>query len=178
LRRSTLGVTVFWLLCAGALADQSLEHVASLVRSGDDRDALQSIAELPDSIRREERVRYLEGRLLLRVGQPCEAMPLLSGKLRELPDAMQNDARRRSGRAAARCGECEEARDILLGSSASDVKTTRGDRAVAAECALRTGDVETAAAELARLTRSRNGLPNRVSLLVQLSDCLLDARST
>jgi tetratricopeptide (TPR) repeat protein len=163
-------VVTCWLLCAAALADEALERVAAFVRAGDDQEALQAIESMPESTRKEDPVRYLEGRLLLDVGRPCDAMELLSANFRDLPDSMQEDARRRSGRAAARCGECEEARSILLGSASYDVQTTRADRAVAANCALQLGDVTTAASELSRLTRAKGGLPNRVALLVTLSD--------
>ena len=159
-----------WLLCAGALADEALDQVATFVRAGDSQKALQAIEAMPTATRSEDRVRYLEGRLMLERGRPCDAMELLSQRFRDLPDAMQADARRRSGRAAARCGDCDEAREILLGSASSEVKTTRADRAVAADCALRLGEIETAASELSRLTRAKGGLPNRVSLLATLSD--------
>ncbi len=58
---------------------------------------------------------------------------------------------------------------MLLGIESSDVTVTKKTRAVAAECAVQLGELETAAQELAALTRRKGDLPNRVRLLVQLS---------
>lgn len=159
-----------WLLCAGALADEALDRVASFVRASEPKNALSAIENLTKVTRSEDRVRYLEGRLLLQLGRPCDALDVLSSRFGDLPDSMREDARRRWGRAAARCGDCEEARAALLDTASSDARTTRADRAVAATCALRLGDTETAAAELSRLTRAKGGSANRVSLLAALSD--------
>ena len=91
-----------------------------------------------------------------------------------LPEAMREDSTRRWARAAARCGHCEEARPILLGADSTEVIVTRSDRAVAADCAVQMGELETAAEELAELTRRKGRLDNRVALLALLSDVYAD----
>jgi soluble lytic murein transglycosylase len=170
LRVFWLGVWVAWLACAWALAEGGLERVASLVRAGDAERALEEIASLPSERRDEDGVRYLQGRLLLEVGRPCDAMGRLAQTPSTLPESMREDSMRRWATAAARCGHCAEARPALLGVSSSDTTVTRHDRAIAADCAVQMGDLETAARELSDLTRRRAGTPNRLSLLVRLSD--------
>jgi soluble lytic murein transglycosylase len=172
--RFWLGASVVWLVCAWALGEEGLERVASLVRSGDDEEALGVIAALPDKTRDEDSLRYLRGRLLLAVGRPCDAMEALAQTPSTLPEAMRVDSMRRWARAAARCGHCEEARPVLLGADSSDITVTRRDRAVAADCAVQMGELEIAAEELARLTRRKGNLDNRVALLALLSDVYVD----
>ncbi len=159
-----------WLVCAWALAEDGLERVASLVRVGDDESALLAIDSLPDEVRSDDGVRYLKGRLLLATGRPCDAMEILAETPSTLPESMRNDAARRWAHAAARCGECEDARSVLLTAASSEIAVTRHDRAVAADCAVQIGELETAAEELAQLTRRNTGLHNRVALLALLSD--------
>lgn len=132
--------------------------------------ALQEIAELSPRLRDDDAVRYLRGRLLLEVGRPCDAMESLVRTSSTLPEPMHDDSIRRWARAASRCGGCAEARPILLGAASSEVSVTRRDRAVAASCAVQLGELETAAEELAALTRRKSGLANRVALLELLSD--------
>ena len=163
-----------WLVCVSALAADSLARVASLVRTGDDTAALAAIETLSEKTRDEDALRYLRGRLLLGVGRPCDAMEALAQTPSTLPEAMREDSERRWARAAARCGHCEEARPILLGADSSEVQVTRRDRAVAADCAVQLSDLETAAEELASLTRSERGLANRVALLALLSDVYVE----
>ncbi len=170
MRRVGLGASVVCFVGASALASDGLEHVASLVRVGDDSGALEAIAELPEATRDEDAVRYLTGRLLLAVGRPCDAMEALSQTPSTLPESMRADSMRRWARAAARCGHCEEARPVLLDAASTDIATTRRDRAVAAHCAVQSGDLEAAADELSRLTRRKGNLDNRVTLLALLSD--------
>lgn len=170
LRVFWLGAWVAWLACAWALAEGGLERVASLVRSGDAERALEEIANLPSERGDEDAVRYLQGRLMLEVGRPCDAMERLAQTPSTLPDSMREDSMRRWAMAAARCGHCAEARTALLGVSSSDTTVTRHDRAIAADCAVQMGDLEVAAQELSDLTRRRTGTPNRLSLLVRLSD--------
>lgn len=188
LRRFGSGASVGWrigawtlacswaLACAWALAEDtsaSLDAVAGLVREGDEVGALEGIAELSESLQSDDGVRYLRGRLLLATGRPCDAMTALSENLRSLPEAMQQDAARRSARAAARCGRCAEARSFLSSSRSSDPAITRKDRLIAADCAVQLGALETAADELERLTGRGSGT-NRVTLLVLLSDVYAD----
>lgn len=173
LRVHRLGAWVAWLACALALAEGGLEHVASLVRAGDARGALEEIARLPEKARDEDSVRYLQGRLLLDVGRPCDAMERLAQTPSSLPEPMREDSMRRWATAAARCGHCAEARPVLLRASSSDTAVTRHDRALAADCAVQLGELETAAEELAALTRRRS-TPNRVGLLALLSDVYVD----
>lgn len=154
----------------GALAEEGLVRVASLVRTGDESGALKAIEELPARSRDDADLRYLEGRLLLSVGRPCDAMDKLAQTSVALPESIRDDSTRRWATAAAQCGHCAEARPLLLGVSSANSEVTRHDRAVAADCAVQLGDLETAAAELARLTRRRLGLDNRVALLAVLSD--------
>jgi soluble lytic murein transglycosylase-like protein len=161
---------VIWLVCAGALASDGLDRVASLVRQGDDAAALKAIEALPEDIRDTDRVRYLWGRLLLAVGRPCDAMDALASTPSTLPESMRTDAMRRWARAAARCGECQKARPALLTVASLDAQATRRDRALAAHCAMQIGETEVAAEELARLTSARHGVANRVVLLALLSD--------
>jgi len=174
LRRFGLGAALCWFVCAGALAEGALEHLGSLVRSGDDQAALKAIEALPDDARSGDPVRYLEGRLLMEEGRPCDAMELLASAPATLPESMQSDSKRRWARAAARCGNCAEARPVLLSLSSTEVAVTRRDRAIAAHCAVQLGETETAAEELSHLTRSRQGLPNRVGLLSLLSDLYVE----
>ena len=164
---------VAWLACALALAEGDLERVASLVRIGNDRAALKEIATLPRTTRAQDDVRYLEGRLMLEVGRPCDAMETLAETPSSLPEPMRQDSMRRWARAAARCGQCERARPVLLGAVSSEVQVTRHDRAVAADCAVQLGEIETAVEELEQLTRRKRGTPNRVALLALLSDLYL-----
>ncbi|MGB5705050.1 MAG: hypothetical protein WBM48_19665, partial [Polyangiales bacterium] len=174
MRRFWLGASLVWLVCVSALAADSLARVASLVRTGDDTAALAAIETLSEKTRDEDALRYLRGRLLLGVGRPCDAMEALAQTPSTLPEAMREDSERRWARAAARCGHCEEARPILLGADSSEVQVTRRDRAVAADCAVQLSDLETAAEELASLTRSERGLANRVALLALLSDVYVE----
>lgn len=143
------------------------------MRAGDDRAALREIDLLPQSARDADSVRYLEGRLLLDVGRPCDAMDKLAQTPASLPTAMRTDSLRRWALAAARCGHCAEARPVLLGLTSSDAAVTRHDRVIAADCAVQLGELDIAAEELERLTRrSRNGA-DRVALLILLSDVYL-----
>ena len=141
---------------------------------GDDLGALRELDAHPDLAEDDEPTRYLRGRLLLDVGRPCDAMEALEDPSKALPEPMRADATRRWARAAARCGQCEEARPILLGAASTEVRVTRRDRAVAADCAVQLGELETAADELARLTRHKGALENRVALLALLSDVYVD----
>jgi soluble lytic murein transglycosylase len=163
-----------WLACAWALAQEGLDRVASSVRLGDEAGALRAIEALSEEAREDSGLRYLRGRLLLDVGRPCDAMEALAQTPAGLPEPMRQDATRRWSRAAARCGQCEEARPVLLGASSNEVTVTRRDRAIAADCAVQMGDLETAAEELARLTRRKSGLANRVALLALLSDVYVE----
>jgi soluble lytic murein transglycosylase len=162
------------LVCAGALAEQGLDRVATLVRTGDELGALKEIAVLPQSVRGENAVRYLEGRLLLDVGRPCESMGKLERAPADLPASMRHDSMRRWATAAAQCGHCAEARPVLLDGASNDVAATRRDRAIAADCAFQLGELDAAAEELARLTRRRHGVDNRVALLAILSDVYVE----
>jgi soluble lytic murein transglycosylase len=170
LRVFWLGAWVAWLACAWALAEGGLERVASLVRASEPHRALEEISRLPSQLRDEEGVRYLQGRLMLEIGRPCDAMARLARTPSSLPEPMREDSLRRWATAAARCGSCAEARPVLLGLASSDIEVTQRDRAIAADCAVQMGELETAAEELAALTRRRNGVPNRLSLLMRLSD--------
>ncbi|MBW1832468.1 MAG: hypothetical protein JRJ10_12355, partial [Deltaproteobacteria bacterium] len=162
------------LVCAGALAEQGLDRVATLVRTGDELGALKEIAVLPQSVRGENAVRYLEGRLLLDVGRPCESMGKLERARADLPASMRHDSMRRWATAAAQCGHCAEARPVLLDGASSDGAVTRRDRAIAADCAFQLGELDVAAEELARLTRRKHGVDNRVALLAILSDVYVE----
>ena len=53
------------LVGAGALAEEGLARVATLVRTGDELGALKQIALLREDVRDEDALRYLDGRLLL-----------------------------------------------------------------------------------------------------------------
>lgn len=170
MRRFWLGVTIVCLAGAVAHGDDDLARVSALVRAGDAHGALREIRELPPRVQDEDAVRYLRGRLLLGVGRPCDAMESLGQTPSTLPEPMREDSIRRWARAAARCGRCDEARPILLGAASSEVRVTRRDRAVAASCAVQLGELQTAADELAQLTRRRSRLDNRVALLELLSD--------
>jgi soluble lytic murein transglycosylase-like protein/TolA-binding protein len=158
------------LVGAGALAEEGLDRIATLVRAGDDDRALEEVALLSDNTRNADPLRYLEGRLLLAVGRPCDAMVKLARTPGALPESMRQDSMRRWATAAAQCGHCAEARPVLLGVASSDIIVTRRDRAVAAECAIQLGELEIAAEELSRLTRRRGGAGSRVALLAILSD--------
>ncbi len=163
-----------FLVGAGALAEDGLERLASLVRSGDERAALQQIALLPEQRSDEDAVRYLEGRLLLAVGRSCEAMATLARTPSTLPESIRDDSLRRWAIAAAECGNCAEARPVLLSAGSDSVATSRRNRAIAATCAVPLGELETAAEELHRLTRSKRGVSNRVALLAILSDVYVE----
>ena len=160
------------------MAGDGLDRVASLVRAGDERGALKEIALLPEGTRNEDSLRYLEGRMLLAVGRPCDAMDKLAQTPSTLPEPMRNDSMRRWATAAAQCGHCAEARPVLLGVASSDTTVTRHDRAIAADCAVQLGELETAAEELARLTRRKSGVSNRVALLALLSDVYTELDQT
>jgi len=162
------------LVGAQALADDGLERVASLVRTGDERAALKEIELLPDRRREEDDIRYLEGRLLLAAGRSCDAMGALARTPSELPEALRADSLRRWAIAAAQCGHCDEARPVLLGATSSRVPATRRNRAIAADCAIQLGELDTAAEELSRLTRSKRAVGNRVALLAVLSDVYVE----
>lgn len=162
------------LVGALALADDGLEQVASLVRIGDERGALAQIELLPERRRQDDDLRYLEGRLLLAVGRSCDAMGALARTPSELPESLRLDSLRRWATAAAQCGHCDEARPVLLGATASSVPVTRRNRAIAADCAIQLGELETAAEELVALTRSKRALANRVALLAVLSDVYVE----
>jgi soluble lytic murein transglycosylase len=156
------------------LAEEGLEHVASLVRAGDEHEALREIALLSGKARNDDGLRYLKGRLLLDVGRPCDAMDELARMPSSLPEPMREDGKRRWARAAARCGQCAEARAVLLGVVSSEPSVTRHDRAIAAECAVQMGELEAGAEELAQLTRRPHDLDKRVALLALLSDVYLE----
>ena len=87
---------------------------------------------------------------------------------------MRHDSMRRWATAAAQCGHCAEARPVLLGIASSEIAVTRRDRAIAADCAIQLGELEIAAEELARLTRRKRGVANRVALLAILSDVYVE----
>ncbi len=97
-------------------------------------------------------------------------MDKLAGNFSTLSPPIGADSMRRWAIAAAQCGHCEEARPILLTWASSDSEITRHDRAIAADCAVQLGELEAAADELAKLTKRKQGLPNRVALLALLSD--------
>jgi thioredoxin-like negative regulator of GroEL len=158
------------LVGAGALAEEGFERVASLVRNGDERGALAEINLLADQDGNSDALRYLEGRLLLDLGRPCDAMDKLARTPARLPEAMRHDSMRRWATAAAQCGHCADARPVLLRTPSSDIVVTRRDRAIAADCAVQLGELEVAAEELARLTHRKQGVSNRVALLAVLSD--------
>jgi soluble lytic murein transglycosylase len=174
LLRFWLGAGFAWLVGASALAEDGLERVAARVRIGDERGALKEIALLPERRRDEDALRYLEGRLLLAVGRSCDAMRELAQTPSTLPESLREDSVRRWATAAAQCGNCAEARPVLLGDSSSNIAVTRRNRAIAADCAVQLGELETAAEELARLTRPKRGVSNRVALLAVLSDVYLE----
>ncbi|MGB8330307.1 MAG: lytic transglycosylase domain-containing protein [Polyangiales bacterium] len=165
---------MLWLAGALALAEDGLEQLASLVRTGDELGALREVELLPPRIRNQEALRYLEGRLLADAGRPCDAMAKFPMIPSNLVEAMRADAERRRAIAAARCGHCAEARPVLLSAASTDGAVTRTDRAIAAECAVQLGELEIAAEELTRLTRSKHGLADRVALLALLSDVLVE----
>ena len=162
------------LVGAGALAEEGLDRVASLVRSGDERGALTQIELLPEQVGDSDALRYLEGRLLLATGRPCDAMAKLALTPATLPESMRRDSMRRWATAAAHCGHCAEARPVLLGLASSTITVTRRDRAIAAECAVHLGELEAAAEELGRLTARKRSMSNRVALLAILSDVYLE----
>ena len=115
---------------AGALAEEGLVRVATLVRTGDELGALKEIALLSEDLRGEDALRYLEGRLLLDVGRPCDSMNKLARTPATLPESMRHDSTRRWATAAAQCGQCADARPVLLGAASNDVTVTRRDRAI------------------------------------------------
>jgi soluble lytic murein transglycosylase len=162
------------LFGAGALAEDGLASLASLVRTGDDRGALREIALLPEQRSDEDAVRYLEGRLLLAVGRSCEAMATLARTPSTLPESIREDSLQRWATAAAECGNCAEARPLLLRAGSPSVAISRRNRAIAATCAVQLGELETAAEELRSLTRRKRGLSNRVALLAILSDVYVE----
>ena len=174
MRSIELGAGVALLACASALAADGLQGVAALVRAGDERAALERIASLPEQTRKEDAVRYLEGRLLANLGKPCEALTKLADAPSTLPEAMREDSKRRWAAAAARCGRCEEARPLLLSAASSISAVTRRDRAIAADCAIQMGELETGAEELERLTRRSRGTAQGVALLALLSDVYVE----
>ena len=169
-----LGLGFIWLLGAAALAEDGLERVASRVRIGDERGALKEISLLPERRSDDDDLRYLEGRLLLDVGRSCEAMATLARTPSTLPESLRADSLRRWATAAAQCGNCAEARPLLLSAGSTSVAISRRNRAIAADCAVQLGELETAAEELSRLTRSNNGVSNRVALLAVLSDVYVE----
>jgi len=162
------------LVGAGALAEEGLDRVASLVRVGDQGGALKAIELLSEDGRDSDALRYLEGRLLLAAGRSCDAMEKLARTPATLPESMRHDSMRRWASAAAQCGHCAEARPVLLGIASSDITVTRRDRAIAADCAIQLGELEIAAEELASLTRRKGGAANRVALLAILSDVYVE----
>jgi soluble lytic murein transglycosylase len=162
------------LVGAGALAEEGLDRIASLVRSGDEAGALEAIELLSENDRGSDALRYLEGRLLLAVDRPCDAMEKLARLPATLPESLRNDSMRRWATAAAQCGHCAEARPVLLGIASSEIAVTRRDRAIAADCAIQLGELEIAAEELARLTRRKRDAANRVALLAILSDVYVE----
>jgi len=157
-----------------ALAEGGVDRVASLVRVGDADGALKEISLLPPDTRDEDALRYLGGRLLLDIGRPCDAMGQLAQTPSTVPESMRDDSARRWAIAAAQCGHCAEARPVLLGVASSDPTVTRHDRAIAADCAVRLGELETAAEELADLTRRDYGDGDHVALLALLSDVYVE----
>lgn len=166
------------LVGAGALAEEGLDRIASLVRTGDEAGALEAIELLSENDRGSDAFRYLEGRLLLAVGRSCDAMEKLARTPETLPESMRHDSMRRWATAAAQCGHCAEARPALLGIASSEIAVTRRDRAIAADCAIQLGELEIAAEELARLTRRKHDVANRVALLAILSDVYVELERT
>ena len=165
-----LGVGLCALWVAAAFAAGDLESVAAYVREGEEQRALQGIAALPTRERNSDAVRYLEGRLLLEVGRPCDAMDLLAQTPSSLPEPLRADALRRWAIAAARCGQCANARPVLLGLSESAGAPSRHSRVIAADCAVQLGELEVAAEELEHLTRRKRVGGDEVTLLILLSD--------
>ena len=164
-----LGAALLGLGISVAVAADGLEGVASHVRAGNDDQALDQIAQLPSRSRGSDSVRYLEGRLLLEVGRPCDAMDKLARTPASLPEALRMDGRRRWAIAAARCGHCADARPVLLGQDAEAAPATRRSLILAADCAVQLGELAVAAEELEQLSRRRNG-EDQVALLVMLVD--------
>lgn len=164
-----LGVFLTWFVGLVALAASDLASVAALVRTGQDRAALRAVGALPDDVKKEDSVRYLEGRLLLEVGRPCDALERLSEPRSSLPGPIRVDSLRRWAIAAARCGRCAEARKVLFEIAADDPSVTRHDRVIAADCAAQLGELDQAALELERLTSRRGDDSDQVALLVMLS---------
>ncbi|MEM8607509.1 MAG: transglycosylase SLT domain-containing protein [Myxococcota bacterium] len=170
MRLLSVGAGLAWFVCVVAVAASDLESVAALVRTGQDQEALVGIRSLSESQRDDSAVRYLEGRLLLEVGRPCDAQKALSESTPSLPEDIRVDSRRRWAIAAARCGDCADARPVLLGTDSGDAAVTRHDRVIAADCAIQLGEFEQAATELERLTRRRREGTDQVALLVMLGD--------
>lgn len=152
------------------MAAGDLESVAALVRVGEDRAALREVRSLPEALQETDAVQYLEGRLLLEVGQPCDAISRLAEARSSLPAPLLVDSLRRWAIAAARCGQCAEARPVLLELESDDPTVTRHDRVIAADCAVQLGELDQASTELERLTRPRRDNTDQVALLVMLSD--------
>ncbi len=152
------------------MADKGLSGIAALVRTGQHGQALAQIAQLPAPARQADQVRYLEGRLSLDEGRACEAMALLARTPSALPAAIRSESARIWAQAAAQCGACEQARPALLSTLSADTSAARHDRALAAQCAIELGQLQTAASELERLIAQNPKWPRRVTLLAQLSD--------
>ncbi|MCC6875807.1 MAG: transglycosylase SLT domain-containing protein [Sandaracinaceae bacterium] len=129
------------LACAAARAQPAdpMEPIAALVRRGADEEALLRLRALPPSADS----RYLQGRLLERLGRAGQAADALAS-VEGLPAPVLTDAARRRARLLARAGRCRDARE--LGGGGDPVV-----EAVLAECALTLGEHEVAVRELRRV---------------------------
>ncbi len=142
--RKVITVICLWMCVVGRVGtahaqtpDPSLvAPIASQVRRGEVRAALESLRRLPESARETSEIRYLEARLAERLGELDTAMDAFAEV--SSPELV-HDATRRRVRLLARRGRCDEAMRIL--DSLERRELDANTRALRAECALARGDL-------------------------------------
>ncbi len=147
--------------------DAARQAIAERAQAHDDEIALRRLRAHPE--RGAADLRYLEGRLLDRLGRYLEAARAYpTGDVADgLPGPIREDARRRAAVALARGGRCAEAEPMLASDADDPLVAAR-----IAECALARGDHARAAELLAAVSRRRAGPVDLFAARLELADAL------
>ena len=152
---------------------RTLEDVAGRVRLDDDRAALRMIADLPEEVRETARVRYLRGRLLLRLDEHAGAADALDIPPRELPGPVAEDARHRRAQALVLAHRCADAMPLLDALRKGRSGAAARARASHAECLLRSDAHADAVAALRVVVREDAQGVDTFAVRLELAEALL-----
>lgn len=178
MRGAALPLLALWLAAVPAGGpgraqgpDDPLAPVVARVRAHDPGGALRQLARLPPEARRAAPARYLRARLLERVGRLGEAADALADR-GGLPEAVARSARRRRAILLVRSDRCAEAAPALEELGEGDGAQAAVLRALAAECALRQGQHESAIDRLRAAAREDARRVDTFGVRMQLAEAL------